>query len=221
MTQNTNSPIPGSSHFLQQHSVMIRVWHWLTFIIITSLMITVLLTSTLMNSQKNVVMVQDRLKTKGVTVTTEQASAVTRGYERLLWGIHKKLGYGLTFLLLARIMLELIVPGEEKVYSRVKTAMGLYKEKEGNRSEYRHYIWVKRGYLFFYALLFILVLTGIGLALGRQVSFLGKIHREIIHVHSICQYFMYAFVLLHLFGVIIIENSNAKAIVSGMISGNR
>jgi cytochrome b561 len=118
-------------------------------------------------------------------------------------------------------MIELIVPGEEKVYHRVKNAKGLYKQNEVNKSEFRHYIWVKRGYLLFYVFLFIMVLTGIGLALGHDVSFLGKMHRQIKTVHSLCQYFMYGFVLLHLFGVIINENSNAKAIVSGMIHGNK
>jgi cytochrome b561 len=221
MTQENNSSIPESSHFLQQHSVLIRIWHWLTFLILSAVMITVLLNSTLMNQRKNAVMVQDLLKQKGVTVTSDQAFAVSREYEDIMWNLHKRLGYALAFLLVARIMIELIVPGEEKVYHRVKNAKGLYKQNEVNKSEFRHYIWVKRGYLLFYVFLFIMVLTGIGLALGHDVSFLGKMHRQIKTVHSLCQYFMYGFVLLHLFGVIINENSNAKAIVSGMIHGNK
>lgn len=221
MTHNNIKTDTGSSYFIQKHSVLIRIWHWLTFIILSAVMITVLLTSTLMNQRKNAVMVQDLLKEKGVTVTADQAFAVSREYEDIMWNVHKQLGYGLAFLFISRILIELIVPGEEKVYSRVKNAMGLYKQNEGNKSEYRHYVWVKRGYLLFYAFLFIMILTGLGLALGREISFLEKIHREIKTVHSICQYFMYGFVLLHLFGVIIIENNNAKAIVSGMINGNK
>jgi Ni/Fe-hydrogenase 1 B-type cytochrome subunit len=221
MVKNSIESVAESSHFIQQHSVLIRIWHWLTFIIITSLMVTVLLTATLMNQRKNSAMVQDLLKTKGVTVSEEQAFAVSREYEDIMWNLHKRLGYSLVFLFFARIMIELIAPGEEKVYSRVKNAMGLYKQNEGNKSEYLHYIWVKRGYLLFYLFLFIMIITGLGLALGREVSFLGKAHRTIKEVHSICQLFIYVFVLLHLFGVIINENSNAKAIVSGMINGNR
>jgi Ni/Fe-hydrogenase 1 B-type cytochrome subunit len=221
MTPNTSPSIPESSHFLQQHSVFIRVWHWLTFLVLSAIMITVLLNSTLMNQRKNSVMVQDLLKESGVTVTSDQAFAVSREYEDIMWNLHKELGYALAFLFLARILIELVVPGEEKVYSRVKNAMGLYRQNAENKSEYRHYVWVKRGYLLFYVFLFIMILTGIGLALGRKVSFIGDMHREIKTVHSICQYIMYSFVLLHLFGVIIIENRNAKAIVSGMINGNR
>jgi Ni/Fe-hydrogenase 1 B-type cytochrome subunit len=221
MTQNSISSVPESSHFLQQHSVLIRVWHWLTFIVISAVIVTVLLTATLMNQRKNSVMVQDQLKSKGVIVTDDQAFAVSRQFEDIMWTLHKQLGYGLAFLLVVRILIELVVPGEEKVYSRVKKALGLYKQNEGNKSEYRHYVWVKRGYLLFYALLFIMIITGLGLALGRGVPFLRSMHRVIITVHSICANFIYIFVLLHLFGVIIIENSNAKAIVSGMISGNK
>jgi Ni/Fe-hydrogenase 1 B-type cytochrome subunit len=221
MTQKNILSIPDSSHFLQQHSVLIRIWHWLTFIIISSLMVTVLLTATLMNQRKNSAMVQAQLKSKGVTVTEEQAFAVSREYEDIMWNLHKQLGYGLVFLFFARIMIELVVPGEEKVYSRVKNAMGLYKQNEGNKSEYRHYIWVKRGYLLFYLFLFIMIITGLGLAFGRELSFSGKVRGTIKEVHSICQMFIYVFVVLHLFGVIINENSNAKAIVSGMINGNR
>jgi cytochrome b len=180
-----------------------------------------MLTATIMNQRKNSVMVQDQLKSKGVLVTPEQAFSVSRQFEDIMWNLHKQLGYGLTLLLIARVLIELVVPGEEKVYSRVKKAMGLYKESSGNKSEFKHYVWVKRGYLLFYAILFIMVVTGIGLALGRGVPFLRSMHRTIITVHGICANFMYLFVLLHLAGVIIIENSNAKAIVSGMISGNK
>jgi Ni/Fe-hydrogenase 1 B-type cytochrome subunit len=221
MTQKSIPSVPGSSHFLQQHSVLIRVWHWLTFLFISAVIVTVLLTATLMNQRKNSVMVQDQLKSKGVIVTPEQAFAVSRQFEDIMWNLHKQLGYGLVLLLIARVLIELVVPGEEKVYSRVKKAMGLYKADSGNKSEYRHYVWVKRGYLLFYTLLFLMVLTGLGLALGRGIPFLRSMHRVIITVHSICANFMYVFVLLHLFGVIIIENNNAKAIVSGMISGNK
>lgn len=221
MTQNSAMPIIDSSQFLQQHSVLIRIWHWLIFLILSALMITVLLTSTLMNPRKNSVMIQDQLKAKGVMVTPEQASAVARQFEDRMWEVHKKLGYALTFLFFTRILIELIAPAEEKVYSRVKKATGLINQNEGNKSDYKHYLWVKRGYLLFYAFLFIMIITGIGLALGNDVSFLKKIHRTIKEIHSVCQLFIYGFVLLHLFGVIIIENRNAKAIVSGMIHGNK
>lgn len=85
---------------MQKHSVIIRLWHWLTFLIISGSMITVLINSTLTNQRKNIVMVQEQLKSKDVVVTDDQTFAVTREYEDKFWGIHKLFGYSLAFLLL-------------------------------------------------------------------------------------------------------------------------
>jgi Ni,Fe-hydrogenase I cytochrome b subunit len=76
-------------------------------------------------------------------------------------------------------------------------------------------------YLLFYGFLLVLVLTGVGLALGHEVAFLGKIHRMLKRVHSFDQYVVYAFVLFHLFNVILADNGKSKGIVSGMINGNK
>ncbi len=56
---------------------------------------------------------------------------------------------------------------------------------------------------------------------GRDLGFSRALHRTIKEIHSIGQYFMYAFVLIHIGGVIIADNSEAKDIVSGMINGNK
>jgi cytochrome b len=40
------------------------------------------------------------------------------------------------------------------------------------------------------------------------------------NLHEIAQYLIYAFILVHLAGVIIAENRGIKGIVSGMINGN-
>lgn len=115
MTQDQVKSDAVSSYFIQEHSLPIRIWHWLTFILITSAMITVLLNSTLMNPRKNIGMVQEQLKAKGVTVTEDQAFGVSHEYEDKIWGVHKWGGYGLAFLLLSRIVIELVQPGEEKL----------------------------------------------------------------------------------------------------------
>jgi Ni,Fe-hydrogenase I cytochrome b subunit len=221
MAQNINQEGSYSSPFLQDHSTAIRIWHWLTFLVISALMITVLLNSTLLNARKNSLMVQDKLKEKGVIITQEQAIAVSREYTEKTWGIHKILGMGLTILLISRILIELTQPGEEKLKARFRKVTGLYKLNDKNKAEYYHYLMVKRLYLLFYGFLLVLVLTGVGLALGHEVAFLGKIHRMLKRVHSFDQYVVYAFVLFHLFNVILADNGKSKGIVSGMINGNK
>jgi Ni/Fe-hydrogenase 1 B-type cytochrome subunit len=117
MTQNQVQP-GNKSYFIQEHSVPVRIWHWLTFILLTATMVTVLLNSTLMNQRANIPVVQNILKEKGVTVNEDQAFAVTREYEDKSWGVHKWIGFGLTFLLLSRIVIEVTQPADEKISSR-------------------------------------------------------------------------------------------------------
>ncbi len=207
----------GSSFFIQKHSHVIRIWHWLTFALISAILVTVLLNSTLMNQRKNIIVVQEILKSKDVIVTEDQAFAVTREYEDKLWGVHKIMGYGIALLLLSRILIEIVHPAEEKLSERIKFALGMYKKNDGNKKEYRHYLGVKIGYLLFYILLLCMALTGLGLAFGRDLGFSRGLHDAIKEVHSFGQYCIYAFVLVHLCGVIVAENRKSKGIVSGMI----
>jgi cytochrome b len=65
------------------------------------------------------------------------------------------------------------------------------------------------------------VLTGLGMAFGRNFGFSREIFRGMKNIHAFLQYLMYAFVLIHLAGVIIAENGKIKGLVSGMINGNR
>jgi len=220
MKKNSFSGDTVPSLFLQKHSAMIRTWHWLTFIILSSSIITVLLTSTLFNQRDNIVVVQNQLKAKGITVTEDQAFSVSREYEDKLWGVHKLLGYGLAFLLLSRVMIEFMHKPEEKFRTRMKNSFLLYKQNSENKKEYRHYLIVKWSYLFFFVLLFLMVLTGLGLAFGRELSFSRGLHNTVKEIHSITQYFIYAFLLFHVGGVIIADNTSDKGLVSGMISGN-
>jgi len=209
-----------SSLFLQQHSVQLRIWHWLTFLFITSSIVTVLLVSTLFSQRDNIKLVQDQLQGQGVTVTNDQAFSVSREYEDKLWNVHKYLGFGLAFLLLARVVIEFTQPEDEKMRNRLKKVNLKYKQNDQNKAEYRHYLMVKRSYFLFFILLFCMALTGLGLAFGRNLGFSREINDGIREIHEVVQYLMYAFVVIHLAGVIIAENGKIRGIVSGMIHGN-
>ena len=128
---------------------------------------------------------------------------------------------GLAFLLFSRIFIEITHQSEERISTRIKNAIGLYKKNNENKDDYKHYITVKLGYTVFYVLITIMALTGLGLAFGRQVPFLRHMHRGLITLHAFVQYFIYAFVFIHLCGLVISDNGNAKGIVSGMINGNK
>jgi Ni/Fe-hydrogenase 1 B-type cytochrome subunit len=213
---------PGTPDlFLQKHSLQLRIWHWLTFLFISATMITVLFASTLLNQRDNIALVQEQLQKNGLTATRDQAFAVSHEYEDKVWNIHKWIGFGITFLLFSRLVIETVQPGEEKLRTRLKNAVELYKLNDKNKLIYRHYIGVKLTYTLFYSLLLCMALTGLGLAFGRDLNFSRELHGTIKEIHAVGQYLMYTFVLIHLAGVITAENTETKGIVSGMISGNK
>lgn len=220
MAQKNVSQVIESSPFLQRHSVLIRIWHWATFLIISGSMITVLINATMLNPRDNITLVQTQLKAKGVNVTDEQAFAVSHQYEDKMWDVHKLLGYGLAFLLASRLIIELIQPKEEKLRSRIKKVGSSFKLNDENSAQYRHYLYVKRLYLLFYLILLLMAITGLGLAFGHELGFTRQTHNTLKTIHSLFQYFMYGFVFIHLCGVVIAENTKDKGIVSGMINGN-
>jgi len=221
MAPKITHPDTESSPFLQRHSSSLRIWHWLTFLFIAGSIVTVLLNSTLFSQRDNIKLVQDQLQGQGVTVTADQAFAVSREYEDKLWGIHKFIGFGLAFLLLARVVIEFTQPEDEKITFRMKMAKAGILKNDENKQEYQHYLRVKMSYTLFFILLFCLVLTGLGLVFGRDLGFSREVHGGIKNIHSIIQYLMYAFIVIHLAGVIIAENGKIRGIVSGMINGNR
>jgi len=66
-----------------------------------------------------------------------------------------------------------------------------------------------------------MVLTGLGMAFGRDLGFTRQVFGGLKNIHAFIQYLMYAFIVIHLAGVIIAENGKIKGLVSGMINGNR
>ncbi|MFA5326572.1 MAG: cytochrome b/b6 domain-containing protein [Prolixibacteraceae bacterium] len=209
-----------TSPFIQSHSAALRIWHWLTFLVITGSFVTVLFNSTILSPRDNVKMVQEQLERKGVTVTNEQAFAVSHEYEDKMWDVHKLFGFALAILLLSRVIIEFTQSEEEKISTRLKKAVHLSKQSDVNRAEYKHYIRVRQTYMLFFVLLFLMVITGLSMAFGRDLGLSRGVLGILKEVHEIIQYCMYAFVAIHLVGVILAENRNAKGIVSGMVNGN-
>jgi Ni/Fe-hydrogenase 1 B-type cytochrome subunit len=216
--QTLSAGIPNL--FLQKHSLAVRTWHWITFLFIAASMVTVLFASTLLDPRDNIGMVQEQLQKNGLTVTQDQAFSVSHEYEDKVWSVHKWIGYGIAFLLLSRLAIEIVQPGEEKLRSRLKNAIALYKQNDAMRKTYLHFIGVKLTYTLFYMLILCMALTGLGMAFGRDLGLSRNVYGTIKEIHSIGQYCMYSFVLVHLGGVIVADNGEAKGIVSGMINGN-
>ena len=213
------APVSELSLFAKQkNSLAIRIWHWLTFLGFTASLITVLLGSTLFKTKENVSAVMDEVAQKGGTVTKDQAWSVAHAYSDKLWDTHKIIGFVLCFLLFTRVLIEFSQRKEDKLKNRILSALKFQPKNETVTRERNHYILVKRGYLVFYALFLCMGLTGLVLAF-EDVELLKPIHKTASSLHSFFQWGIYAYILLHLIGVVRADLYKSKGIVSGMING--
>ena len=204
-TEFFNDPKPAS----------IRLWHWLAFLFFLASITTVIFGSTLFTIKSNIPMVQEQVQQKGGSVTEKQASAVAHEYSDKLWMLHKYIGYGLSFLLLWRIIAEVAISKEKRVGPRIRAALS-YPVGTIDR---KHNLLVQYGYLIFYIMFIIMSITGLILAF-EDVKWLDPLHQLAKNIHSIVQYGMYAYILIHIIGVIRADLTKYGGIVSRMINGN-
>jgi Ni/Fe-hydrogenase 1 B-type cytochrome subunit len=213
------STTPFSS-FNENHSLAVRLWHWATSVTIIFTIVLVLMGTFMFKMTDNIPMVQEQLENKGVTVNKDQARSVAHEYSDKIWMLHKYVGYGLAFLLLCRIILEATQPGEEKFKTKIKRALGFQANTTSENEDRKLYLYVKRGYLLFYLIFLAMGLSGLVLAF-EDVKALDPIHDLMEDVHRYTQYLIYAYILLHLIGVIREEIGKYPGIISGMIHGKK
>jgi Ni/Fe-hydrogenase 1 B-type cytochrome subunit len=206
--------------FLEPHSRAIRVWHWTFVLFATATIAIVLLASTVFRTRNTVPLVRQQLQEKGITVTPDQARAVAHEFNDRLWDIHRLLGYGLCFLLVSRWFIERAQPRAERLNYRLEKAGAFRSVIPIEMVQARHYIRVKTTYLLFYAVFGLQALTGLVLAFDN-IRQLEEFHQPAKELHGLLQYAIYAFIVVHLIGVIRADIGHHKGLVSGMIHGEK
>lgn len=209
-------------HPLQQkkYSSALRFWHWLNLLIILGSLITVTLNSTTFDGQKNTAFVQQQLQKAGVTITEDQARAVSRGERDKIWQIHIYCGYILAALLLFRLMLEFLHTTNQKLIRKIRAAYNRYVVIKKDRKLAKHELFVKSLYAAFYIMLLVMAITGLCLAFEDDVPVLKNMH-FIREIHEFTMYLILGFMIIHLAGVYLAEHKDSKGIVSDMINGGR
>ena len=183
-------------------------------------MITVLLASTLFRTRNNTGLVQDELKSKNLTVTQDQARGVAHAFNDRLWELHTWIGYFNAVFLLGRFLLEMVQPTDEKLAYKLRRVTGFTVATAQEKQLKQHYLLVKWGYVVFYLLMLVMAVTGVGLAF-EDVPFLRHVRGSLRSLHSYTQYGIYAFVLVHIAGVILADTGRYPGLVSSMIHGKR
>ncbi len=205
---------PSTAFFTQSKPASIRIWHWLTFLFFAASVTTVLLNSTVFKTRYNIAMVQEQVQKEGGSITEKQARSVAHEYSDKLWDIHKLIGFGLSFLMLWRIIAEVTIAKEKRLKTRIQHAMRL----KDDSSEKKHYLTVQYSYIVFYILFLAMVITGLILAF-EDLEWLKAIHKPAKNIHGFIQYGLYAFMALHIIGVIRADITKYSGIVSRMING--
>ena len=200
----------------QKKTSLIRVWHWLTFLFFLASISTVIFGSTLYKTKNNISMVQEQALSKGGNLTNDQARAIAHEFSDKLWMLHKYIGYGLSILMLLRIIIEVTVTRQDTVLGRIKSADSI-KVKD---AEQKHYVNVQYSYLLFYLLFLTMSFTGLVLAF-EDVKFLDPIHKISKQIHSYVQYGLYAYMVLHIAGVVLADMDRYPGIISRMINGKK
>jgi len=168
----------------------------------------------LFKTRENISTVQEQVERKGGTVTKDQAKAVAHEFSDKLWMLHKNIGYFLSFLMLMRIIIEISMSKEEKLFNKIKSTVKLQDKSE----ERTHFLWVNFSYAIFYVLFSMMAITGLVLAFEDQ-KWLDPIHGFSKDIHENIQWGLYAFMLFHIVGVIRADNTRYGGIVSRMING--
>jgi len=207
-------PSTPAAFFTETRPASIRIWHWLVFLFFTASVSTVIFGSTLYSTRDNISLVQEQVQQKGGTVTKDQAWGVAHEFSDKLWMLHKYIGFGLSFLLLWRIVAEVSISKDKKLRTRIRKALS-YPDTTPDR---KHYLLVEYGYVAFYILFTLMALTGLVLAF-EDVEFLKPVHKVSGNIHSIVQWGLYAYILIHIIGVIRADVTKYGGIVSRMING--
>jgi len=197
-------------------SAYLRIWHWLTFLFFLASISTVIFGSTLFKTKENIAMVQEQAMHKGGVLTNDQARAIAHEFSDKLWMLHKYIGFGLSILMLLRIIIEVAASKQDTVMGRIKAAASIPVKD----AEQKHYINVNKSYLLFYILFITMSFTGLVLAF-EDVKFLDPIHKISKQIHSYVQYGMYAYMVLHIVGVVLADTDKYPGIVSRMINGKK
>ncbi len=182
------------------YSKIYRIIHWTIAISFLLLLITIFLRLTWMNKNNVAAIIEEYLKGTNQVLSEEQLIQLAKKIRKPMWDWHIYIGYVLTGLFAIRFMLPLF--GEMKLPNP-------FNKQLSTKIKFQKFT-----YLLFYICVIVSLLTGLLITLGPK-SF--KEPMESIHVLGI--YYLIAFIIIHVGGILWAEFTHDKGIVSRIISG--
>ncbi|MBI3720021.1 MAG: cytochrome b/b6 domain-containing protein [Sphingobacteriales bacterium] len=206
--------------FHEKFSWSLRIWHWLTFVMVSIQIFTVMVGETFLDWQHSNFIINAAATRKGVMLTQEQSREMVMSLRDTIWKWHTYFGYVLIGLFVFRILLEFFQPKEERFTVKFKKGMNAAQNSDDTKNG-KHYLLVKFIYAIFYVLMAGIVGTGIWLALNNGNPSARETFGEVRELHETFYHVLLGFLFLHLGGVILNEFGKNKGLISYIFNGGK
>ncbi len=184
----------------QSYSKIYRILHWAIAFSFILLLITIFLRLTWLNKENIAIIIENFLSETDQVLSQDQLIVLAKQIRKPMWQWHIYIGYVLVGLFCLRFMLPLF--GEMRIQNPLN-------KKLNTKEKFQKWI-----YILFYVCVVISLFTGLVIELGPKNL---KEPFEEIHILSI--YYLVAYIVIHLTGVLIAEFTDQKGIISKVISG--
>ena len=186
----------------RNYPAIYRIMHWAIAISMLLLLLTIFLRLTWMNRDNMAGIIQAFMSGTDQSLSQDQLIVLAKQIRKPMWDWHIYLGYVLTGLFSIRMALPFV--GRMEFSNPFKGNLTL-KEK------FQYGV-----YLVFYSCVAVSLITGLIIKFGPKNL---KNSMEEIHVLSI--YYLVAFIVIHLGGVLRAEFTSQQGLISRIISGTR
>lgn len=184
------------------YSKVYRIIHWAIAISFLLLLFTIFLRLTWLNKYNVAAIIQDFLSTTDQKLSQDQVIALAKKIRQPMWEWHIYIGY----LLVGLFSIRFLLPAFGYMAIQNPFIKGLTTKVR----------FQKCVYLIFYVCVFISLVTGLLIEFGPGG---WKDTMESIHVLGI--YYLIAYIILHVAGVLIAELTDQKGIISRIVSGSK
>ena len=182
------------------YSRIYRIIHWAVALTFMLLLITIFLRLTWMNKYNMADIIQNYLNGTDQTLSRDQIVAMAKQIRKPMWDWHIYLGYVLVGLFSIRFILPFF--GTMKFQNPFTKNLSIKQRFQ------------KWTYIIFYICVVGSLITGLLIVWGPK-----DWQKSLEEVHVLGIYYLIAFIVIHVAGIIIAEFTNQKGIVSRIIGG--
>lgn len=185
-----------------KYSKIYRIIHWAIAVSFLLLLVTIFLRLTWLNKFNIAASIQEYLKDTNQTLSQEQLIALAKKIRQPMWDWHIYMGYVLVGLFSVRFTLPAL--GQMKFQNPFSKNLSVKQKFQK---------WL---YIIFYVCVIISLVTGLIIELGPK-----ELKKPMEEIHVLGVYYLVAFIVIHLAGVLIAEFTDQKGIISRIVSGKK